>query len=390
MTPNFQTSSIPTFPFAKGPYGAATIAYDELQASKPVCRVLAPSGLEVWLVTRYADVCAVLKNPTFSRDQAVRVGATLVESGGIELVEGVLQNTDGEQHSRLRSLFGRYYSPAQVTRWMDIIRDEVRAAIDHTRPGEEFDLRADFFEPVARRSAETIFGFPAWGDTEILQVFFDEQLISSLRQRIVSMLECGAQGAASPYLAELATASQRGLISERDLIDNLIVFMTATFDAVRAPFLGGLFALLRDPIQWEMCRRERPILPNAINEMLRCYSNGDGQFLRVATEDSRIDGVPIKRGDAVLASTAAANVDPARFPDPRRFDVRRSNSSEHVGFGVGPHRCIGAHLAGAWMRTALEALLDRMPSLRLAVAPAAITYRPIPLINIMDGLPAIY
>jgi cytochrome P450 len=390
MMPSFQSSSIPTFPFDKGPYGAATLAYDEFRASKPVCRILVPSGLEVWLVTRYVDVCAVLKNPAFARDQAVRVGAALVESGGIELVEGVLQNTDGEQHSRLRSLFARYYSPAQVTHWMGIIRDEVRAAIDHTRPGEVFDLRADFFEPVARRSAERIFGFPAFCDSEILQVFFDEQMISSLRQRIVSMLEYGVQGAASSYLAELATASQLGLISERDLIGNLIVFMTATFEAIRAPFLGGLFALLRDPIQWEMCRRERPILPNAINEMLRCYSNGDGQFLRVTTEDSRIDGVRIKRGDAVLASTAAANVDPALFPDPRRFDVCRSNSSEHIGFGVGPHRCIGSHLAGAWMRAALEALLDRMPSLRLAVAPAAITYRPIPLINIMDRLPAIY
>ena len=121
--------------------------------------------------------------------------------------------------------------------------------------------------------------------------------------------------------------------------------------------------------------------------MLRCYPNGDGQFLRIAMDKAELSNVTIRPGDAVLAPVPAANVDPSVFSDPRRFDVRRSNCKKHIAFGIGPHRCLGSLLVQVWMETALLALIDRFPTLRLAIAPAEITYRPIPLINMLERLP---
>ena len=383
------SSALPSYPFEIGPYGTSTLTFDTFRLSTPVCRVMLPSGLEAWLVTRYADICTILRDPTFSREEAIRVGAALVKAPSIEVKSGVLQNTDGQHHSRLRSVFATHYSQSHASRWIDVIQTIAHETIDSLLVDRAFDLRAQFFEPVARRSAEKIFGFPLGRGSGTLELFFDEQKTIIFQERLVAMLREQDPPAGS-FLDALKSASRNGLISEPDLVVNLIVLMTVTFQAVGGPFLGGIFALLRDRNQWETCRLERSRLPNAVDEMLRCYPNGDGQFLRVALDNVVLSGVDIRRGEAVLAPAAAANVDPAVFPDPRRFDVLRPNSNRHIAFGLGSHRCLGSTLVEVWMLTALAALLERLPSLRLAVEPKSITFRPISLINIMDRLPVTY
>src|SRR5260370_37271303 len=104
-----QECNLPAFPFEFGPYGTSTRTYDLLRSSCPVRRVSLPSGLKVWLVTTYADVCTVHKEPTFSRAEAVRAAATLVKGASLELEPGVLQNADGGQHSGLRRVFVLHY-----------------------------------------------------------------------------------------------------------------------------------------------------------------------------------------------------------------------------------------------------------------------------------------
>jgi cytochrome P450 len=369
-----------------GPYGTPTLAYDALRTTTPVCRVWVPSGLQVWLATRYEDVFTVHTNPTFSREEAVRTHAALVHDPSMELAVGVLQNSEDEKHARLRNVFACHYGQDHVSRWTDIISREAHKGIDGLRANEVLDLRADFFEPVARRSAEKIFGFPH-GQHPPLELFFDPTIMSELRDHIVSMLRDRAESAKGSYLEVLSTATRNALISESDLVSNLIVFATVTFGAVRAPFLGGMFALLRDPVGWDACLQDRSLLRNAVDEMLRCYPNGDGQFLRVAMDDVVLSGVQIARGEVLLAPVSAANVDPSVFLEPRRFDVRRPNTNRHLAFGAGRHRCMGALLVKVWMHTALTALLDRLPSLRLAAPPKTITFRATPLINIMERLP---
>jgi cytochrome P450 len=374
------------FPFASGPYGSTTLEYDKYRVLAPVCRVMMPSGLEAWLVTRYANVCTVFRDPRFSRQEAVRVGAAQVKGSGFELNPDLIQNTDGKRHSRLRAAFSTYYSIKHRLHWVGIIEREAHEVLDSLAADRFFDVRSDFFEPVARRSAERLFGFRAGRRTESMKASFDEKVMLELQDHVSSILQSGGNAFGSSYLQGVAATSRGKLLSQSELLANLAFFISLTFEAVAAPFLGGIFAMLRDRDQWQICLKERRLVPNAINEMLRCYPNGDGQFLRIAMDKAELSNVTIRRGDAVLAPVPAANVDPTVFSDPRRFDVRRSNCEKHIAFGIGPHHCLGSPLVQVWMQTALLALLDRFPSLRLAVVPSAITYRPIPLINMMERL----
>jgi cytochrome P450 len=382
--------ALPGYPFEMGPYGSSTLAYDRFRKSTPVCRVSLQSGFEAWLVTRYADVCAVLKDPTFSRSEAVRVGASLVKDAAMELEAGVLQNTEGAEHSRLRSVFASHYSPGHASHWAEIIRTEAHGAIDRLRSGKTFDLRADILEAIGNRCAEKFFGLPVYHGPQILELYFDEKIMLDLRGRLASLVRNEDRHPDCSYLGLLCAACRNGNISEAELVANLMVFATVTFQGLAAPFLGGVFALLRNYDQWESCLREPSLVPNAVDEMLRCYPNGDGQFLRIAMADVVLSGVRIRRGDAVLAPAPAANTDPEIFTEPRRFDVRRPNSNKHVAFGIGRHRCLGSSLVETWMRTVLTVLLDRLPSLRLAATPETIRYVPHPLINIMESLPVMY
>jgi cytochrome P450 len=377
-----------TYPFEIGPFGSTTLAYDRHQTSAPVCRVLLPSGIEAWLVTRYADVCTVFRDPRFSRQEAVRIGAALVKGSGHELNPDLIQNTDGERHSRLRGAFSRYYGAEHRMVWGQIIERQAHETLD--RLETVFDVRSDFFEPVALRSAKKLFGFLPSERAGLRTVSFNESGMLDLQDHVSSILRSGGYASSDSYIQMVPAISRDELLSQSELVSNLAFFISLTFEAVAAPFLGGIFAMLRDLDQWNVCLEDRSLLANAVSEILRCYPIGDGQFLRIAMDKVTLSDVAIQRGDAVLAPAPAANVDPAVFPDPRRFDVRRPNSNKHVAFGVGPHHCLGSFLVEVWIRAALSALLDRVPSLRLAVAPGAITYRPIPFVNIMERLPVTY
>src|SRR5262249_40568170 len=280
-----------------------------------------PSGLEAWLVTRYSDVCTVFRDPRFSRQEAVRVGAAQVKGSGFELNPDLIQNADGTRHSRLRAAFSSYYGVEHSSHWAGIIEREAHEVLDFLAADRIFDLRSDFFEPVARRSAERLFGFRAGKRTEVTKASFDEGAMLDLQDHVSSILQSGGRASGSSYLEGVIATEREGLVSRSELLANLAFFISLTFDAVAAPFLGGIFAMLRDPDQWQMCSDDRRLLPNAINEMLRCYPNGDGQFLRIAMESTEVSNVTIRRGAAVLAPAPAANVDPGVFSDPRRFDV---------------------------------------------------------------------
>jgi cytochrome P450 len=372
------------FPFEPGPYGTPTLRYDTFRATSPVCRVSVPSGLEVWLVTRYEDILRVHTDPLFSRDEAVRLRAALVRDAAVELDEKILQNLDGIQHSRIRGIFAEYYQKDHSARWAEVINGEADAAIGRVRQHEVFDLRLDFFEPVARGSAEQLFGFPPNPRSDLLELFFKKNMQLELNNVVSSLLD-SEKSLHKSLLADILSKGEQ--LTRSEIISNISVLMTVTFAAVEAPFLGGIFALLRHPNQWEACVNDRVLLPNAVDEMLRCFPNGDGQFLRIAVDDTSLSDKKISKGEAVLAPVAAANMDPSVFPDPRRYDVYRSNSKKHLAFGAGPHRCLGASLVKVWMQTALAALVDRLPSLRLAVDASSVPYRNTSLRNVLGQLP---
>jgi cytochrome P450 len=126
---------------------------------------------------------------------------------------------------------------------------------------------------------------------------------------------------------------------------------------------NGVYALLTHPRQLALLRARPALIDSAVEEMLR-FDCPITETARIPLQDTRLGGCPVHRGDTLTASLAAANHDPAAFPEPHRFDVER-DASGHLGFGSGVHVCIGAPLARMEAQIAIGALLERFPALRL-------------------------
>jgi len=135
--------------------------------------------------------------------------------------------------------------------------------------------------------------------------------------------------------------------------------------------------LLTNPDQLAAVRSDRSLSPSAVEESLR-LEPAAARVDRYATADTELGGASIERGDLVIVSLTAANRDPATFPDPDAFDVSRPNARSHLAFAQGPHACVGIHLARLETLSALDAVLDAWPGIRLepgATTPSGVIFR---------------
>jgi pentalenolactone synthase len=150
----------------------------------------------------------------------------------------------------------------------------------------------------------------------------------------------------------------------------------------------GAMLLLTNRDQWRALVDDPALIPNAVEELLRATAGAGpvGGVPRYARTDFDIDGVAIRAGDLVLLDVAAANHDPAMFPDPQRFDVARKEAA-HLTFGHGARYCIGAPLARIELKTVFGQLIPRFPSMRLTVDPATLPTRPDVLAGGLAELP---
>jgi len=159
-----------------------------------------------------------------------------------------------------------------------------------------------------------------------------------------------------------------GRVSDAEFENMFWLFAVAGNETLRNGLPGGLIALLEHPDQLAAIRADPSLLPLAVDEMLRWWTPVM-VFRRTATRDADLAGVPVAAGDKVVVSFTAANRDELVFPDPDRFDVRRS-PNPHLSFGHGPHFCLGAHLARAQMQALFGELLRRTRTLELDGPPA--------------------
>jgi cytochrome P450 len=180
-----------------------------------------------------------------------------------------------------------------------------------------------------------------------------------------------------------AAAGDAGGLARERVISNAAVMLFGGIETTDGMIANAVLHLLGHPDQLELVRTDPSLLPNAIEESLR-LEPAAAVVDRYATADAQLAGAPIRRGDLVRVSIAGANRDPATFPDPDRFDVRRENAQRHLAFAHGAHVCIGMHLARLEAHTAVERLLRRLPGLRLErpVAPRGLVFRKPPALNV--------
>ena len=375
-----------------------------------------PAGPGFWLVLRHADVERVLRDPaTFSS----WLGATQVrDAADLDWVRRMMLNTDPPDHSRLRRLLTRSFTPRAVAALTEAIQATAARLVDRMVAGAR-EGRSDFAKDVAADlpllTLADVLGVPAedrwlmfdwsnrvigWQDPDYAtSAAFDGTGGTAMAREVLALRPVPDADGRMPdprtragmpdlyaYARLLAEEKRRapgndvmsillaqvdeggGRVSDAEFENTLWLFAVAGNETLRNGLPGGLIALLQHPEQLAVLRTDPSLLPGAVDEMLRWWTPVM-VFRRTATRDVELAGVRIGAGDKVVVSFTSANRDESVFADPDRFEVRRS-PNPHLSFGHGPHFCLGGQLARAQMRALFGELLRRTERLELDGSPA--------------------
>ncbi|WP_369168564.1 cytochrome P450 [Streptomyces sp. R28] len=352
--------------------------YRRLRDSAPVHRVAGPDGSPAWLVTRYDDVREALADPRLSLDKR---HATPGSYRGLALppaLDANLLNMDPPDHTRIRRLVGRAFTPSRIAQLRTPIRQTADRLLDALGPLGTTDLIASYAAPLPVTVICDLLGVPDehrrdfWEWTDAL-VAPDPARPQAAKEAVVAMLGFFTRLLADKreepgddLLSDLIAVRDEGdRLSEDELMSLAFLILFAGYENTVQLIGNAVLALLSHPEQLAALREDPSRIPAAVEELARYDGPALLAIRRFPTEDVTIGGVTVPAGDTVLLSLSAANRDPARFPDPDRLDLGR-DAFGHLALGHGIHYCLGAPLARAEAEIALAALLERFPALDLA------------------------
>lgn len=394
---------LPDFPFQRGAF-APPAEYAELRAVAPVTRVRMADGAAAWLVTRHDLVRQVLADPRFSTNP-LTPGYPALTLGRVALLAAETPQTfirlDPPRHGEVRRMFVREFTFARVAAMrprIEAVADDLLDAM--ARRGPPADFFADFAVPLPTIVTADFLGIPSTD-----HLFFQERS----RTRVAidlgpdAPIEAARQMRAridAILIERLAKPEDRSDLIGRMLADHVVpgvmtrdeaaatleLLMMAGHETTANMLTLGLLSMLLEPTGLAAFASGEDSIRQAVEEMLRFHTIVQYNGLRAALEDAEIGGVTIRKGEGVLALIAAANRDPAMFPDPDRFDPVR-DATGHLGFSHGPHQCLGQALARLEMRVAFARLGARFPGLRLGVPVNDLVFRYGSLVHGVDRLP---
>ena len=384
----------------------------ELREAAPVHWV-SQHGLESWIVTRYDEVRFVLGDPRFCKHpdtvpEALRKFKAAFGSPTENEVRSLLA-TDPPDHTRLRRLVGKAFTPRRVDGLRPRIQQVTDALLDAAAGAEVVDLVEALTTPLPITVIGQLVGVPVedradfkrWSDA-LLLVAKDEEGFrnrqaggDSLRAYFVDLVD-QRRRAMRPELAPdaqpdlvsalLTARDEGGRLSEQELISMLMVVLVAGYETTGNMIGNAVLALFDWPEERRRLQEDPDQLRAAVEELLRFVGPVMQPTLRVASEDVEVGGVVIPAGSVVVAMLSAANRDPRRYAEPDRFRPSREDNP-HVAFGHGIHFCLGAPLARMEVEIALGALLRRYPDFELACGRDEVPWRPSPLLRGPAALP---
>jgi cytochrome P450 len=381
--------------------------YQKLRETHPVFRV---AELDAWVVTSYEAVNGALRNPQLSSDRFPRLRQRLASKGLDSLAEDRVRSMihmDPPDHTRLRGLVNKAFTPktveAMASHIQDIVNDLLNAVESHGR----MDVIEDFAYPLPVTVIAEMLGVPAedrgrfkhWSDEVSVVLGGDVAALSeSLLRRATTAREELAdyfkdvvrrrrQRPGTDLISALTQAEEEGgKLSEDELYSTVVLLLVAGNETTTNLIGNGMLALLRHPVEMKKVWDSPSLVPAAVEEMLR-FDSPVQLTTRMAKTDLEIQGTKIPKGDWLYLVIGAANHDPAQFPDPDRFDVSRTDN-KHIAFGAGAHFCLGAPLARLEAQIALRALRERFPKLRIGEEP--IEYRNNFNLRGLKSLPAVF
>src|SRR6266850_1139283 len=358
--------------------------YHRLRAADPVHRT--PMGL--WVLTRYDDVVSAMRDPRFGREGFDQILADVYgeDTTNASRARSMLFR-DPPDHTRLRGLVSQAFTPRVIERMRSHIQDIVNRLLDRVQHAKTMDVIKDLAYPLPVTVICEMLGVPTDAHAEIRQwsadlarsldaigMPADEGVVQrgrAARQAILDyfrgLLPERRQMPRDDLLSLLIAAEDQGdKLTEGYLLITCNLLFVAGHETTVNLIGNGLLALLKHPDQLDKLRADRTLLPGAVEELLR-YDSPVQRTGRITNTDVELDGRTIAKGSLVVTAIGAANRDPAHFPDPDRLDITRRDN-RHIAFGFGIHFCLGAPLARLEGQIAIDAILRRMPGLRLATS----------------------
>ncbi len=285
-------------------------------------------------------------------------------------------STDGPAHTRHRAPFNGWFSDrAELQRLTDWMTDRARGIVAELEPHGRAELRSAFAAPLAAETVAHALRLDPPGADALLEwygaiVDSVQRLTAGLDARDAAMLAYRDLAAAieatarSDPPAPLVTAF--AALSTAEVVANAAVILFGGIETSEGATANAIWHLLTNPDVLAAVRANRSLVAAAAEESLR-LEPAAATIDRYATTDVELSGVPIRAGDYVVVSLAGANRDPTVFADPDRFDIARPNVRTHTTFALGPHACLGIHLARAQTIAAIEAVLDGFDRIELGI-----------------------
>ncbi|MET7359773.1 cytochrome P450 [Streptomyces sp. NPDC005562] len=369
--------------------------FARLRQTEPVRWITQPpriSGYDdagYWAVTRHEDVKYVSTHPElFSSNlntAIIRFNETITRDQ-IEVQKLIMLNMDPPEHTRVRQIVQRGFTPRAIRSLEDALRARAGSIVDAALAGAAPDGSFDFVTNVAvelplqaiaeligvpQEDRSKIFDWsnkmaayddPEYAITEEVGAEAAMEIVAYAMNLAAARKECPAKD----IVSQLVAAEDEGNLSGDEFGFFVILLAVAGNETTRNAITHGMHAFLTHPDQWELFKRERPA--TTAEEIVR-WATPVVSFQRTATEDTELGGARIKRGDRVGIFYSSANNDPDVFESPERFDITR-DPNPHLGFGGGgPHFCLGKSLAVLEINLIFNAIADAMPGLHLTGDP---------------------
>ncbi|MVU80425.1 cytochrome P450 [Nocardia sp. ET3-3] len=380
--------------------------YRRWRAEGPVRRVRYPDGIVRWVILDYAAGRAALNDPRLAKNYLATNGLLATKRGlpqpdprDLVLFNNML-NLDQPDHTRLRKLIMRAFTPRRVAELTPRIEEIAADLLDALDGRHEADLLHDFAEPLPITVICELLGVPladranfqTWTKALVAVAGVEEDRESAARDMGAYLTGLVREKAAHPtadLLSALAVPADDGdTLTETEQVGMAFLLLVAGHDTTVNLIANGTLALLRNPEQARALRAEPELIPDAVEEFLRFDGPVNISTIRYTSEPVTIAGVDIPADEFVFIALIAANRDEDRYPNPDTLDIGRDTSG-HIAFGHGIHFCVGAPLARIEARVAFSALLSRYPNLRLSPRDAALTWHPSTLIHSLQELPVL-
>ncbi|HYS37852.1 MAG TPA: cytochrome P450 [Pseudonocardiaceae bacterium] len=362
-----------------------------LRRDEPVCWVdPLPEVNPFWAVTRHADVLEVERNHTLFHNAPRPLLAPAYEDQRV-IDEGQILNTlihiDDPRHKVMRAIAADWFKPKALRDLELRIRELAKRYVDKLM---ELGGECDFVPDIAmhyplyvilsllglpesdfaqiRKLTQELFGGQ---DAELQRGQTPEEQLQAALDMLAYFQKLTADRRAEPtedLASTIANARIDGeLLNDLDAASYYVIIATAGHDTTSSTVAGGLHALVEHPDQLRRLREQPSLMSLAADEMIR-WVTPVKEFMRTATVDYELHGVPIKKGDSLLLSYPSANRDEDVFDTPFSFDVGR-NPNRHLAFGFGAHYCLGAILARMEVAAFFAELVPRLESVELADTP---------------------